>query len=223
MSGHPAGDQDPFAASQLPHNGRRVQVQVHLPSLVLRTRFSSCQANGSLLTATSEHNRVPLYTQHRRHALCVLFPVTVFWCCHAPWSCCSATKMHPAWCRLGATTAASTPAPARTPAWLGATTAASTQAPASTPACTVCRWRHGISKTKNIALPDGTSVYRGQEYRRLSLTIRRVLDGRRKATEDSEGWLRHLKPVNYDELERQPQQPACKSWQSCSQWVAHKG
>lgn len=61
-----------------------------------------------------------------------------------------------------------------------------------------CRWRHGISKTKNVPLPDGTTVYRGVEYRRLSLTIRRVLDGRRRAEGDSAGWVRHLDPVRYD-------------------------
>lgn len=43
-------------------------------------------------------------------------------------------------------------------------------------------WRHGISKSKWMFLPSGESVYRDREYRRISLTIRKVLDGRRRCT-----------------------------------------
>eukprot|EP00892_Ulva_mutabilis_P000048 jgi/Ulvmu1/10043/UM059_0093.1 len=59
------------------------------------------------------------------------------------------------------------------------------------------RWRHGIAKTKILEMPDGCTVYRGQDYRRLSLTIRRVLDTRRRADHDTEGWLQHTAPVLY--------------------------
>lgn len=59
------------------------------------------------------------------------------------------------------------------------------------------RWRHGISKTKILHMPDGGTVYRGSDYRRLSLTIRRVLDGRKRAEQDTEGWLQHATPVLY--------------------------
>lgn len=59
------------------------------------------------------------------------------------------------------------------------------------------KWRHGIAKTKILNLPDGSTVYRGPEYRRLSLTIRRVLDGRRRAEADTDGWLMQTAPVLY--------------------------
>lgn len=61
------------------------------------------------------------------------------------------------------------------------------------------KWRHGISKAKNVCMPDGSNVYRGSDYRRLSLTIRQVLDGRRRAEQDTQGWLRHATPVMYSE------------------------
>jgi hypothetical protein len=55
-----------------------------------------------------------------------------------------------------------------------------------------CRylWRHGITKAKRVTLPDGSVVYRGPNYRRLSLTIRRVLDSRRRVErgDDTVGW-----------------------------------
>jgi alkylated DNA repair dioxygenase AlkB len=51
------------------------------------------------------------------------------------------------------------------------------------------KWRHGISKTKYLHMPDGSIVHRDASYRRLSLTIRRVLDGRRRALEDTDKWL----------------------------------
>lgn len=54
-----------------------------------------------------------------------------------------------------------------------------------------CRfgWRHGISKSKNVDLGDGTSVPRKNGYKRISLTIRNLLDTRKQATSDQEGWF----------------------------------
>ena len=60
------------------------------------------------------------------------------------------------------------------------------------------KWRHGIMKTKNVFLPDGSCVYRGADYRRLSLTIRRVLPSRRCAQTDDPSWQGHDNPVCYE-------------------------
>lgn len=41
-------------------------------------------------------------------------------------------------------------------------------------------WRHGITGQRRIGLPDGSVVRRGPEFRRVSLTIRHLLAGRRR-------------------------------------------
>jgi len=41
-------------------------------------------------------------------------------------------------------------------------------------------WRHGIKKSKVVELPNGTILNRTDNYRRISLTVRKVLDGRKR-------------------------------------------
>jgi alkylated DNA repair dioxygenase AlkB len=51
------------------------------------------------------------------------------------------------------------------------------------------KWRHGISKSRWILLPDGTGIKRTLEFKRISLTFRRLLDGRKRVKEDSTEWV----------------------------------
>jgi alkylated DNA repair dioxygenase AlkB len=44
------------------------------------------------------------------------------------------------------------------------------------------KWRHGIQKTKNLIHPEtGEKIHRGKEFRRVSITIRKLLDGRKQS------------------------------------------
>lgn len=44
------------------------------------------------------------------------------------------------------------------------------------------KWRHGITKAKRIIDPvTQEEIYRGDSYRRISITIRHLLDGRKRA------------------------------------------
>jgi alkylated DNA repair dioxygenase AlkB len=54
-----------------------------------------------------------------------------------------------------------------------------------------CRreWRHGISKSKKVELGDGSVLKRNEDYRRISLTIRELLDSRKQADGNEEGWF----------------------------------
>lgn len=51
------------------------------------------------------------------------------------------------------------------------------------------RWRHGITKAKRLTSPsdcaENSEIYRGENYRRISLTIRKLLDGRKKVEKDT--------------------------------------
>ncbi|KAJ3286971.1 hypothetical protein HDU79_006097 [Rhizoclosmatium sp. JEL0117] len=52
------------------------------------------------------------------------------------------------------------------------------------------RWMHGITKTKSVQLPGGTeSVPRDEGYRRISLTLRYLREGRKKVQCDSFDWV----------------------------------
>ncbi|RKP18820.1 hypothetical protein ROZALSC1DRAFT_22859, partial [Rozella allomycis CSF55] len=50
-------------------------------------------------------------------------------------------------------------------------------------------WRHGISNAKWIRYPDNTPVRRDDDYVRVSLTIRKLLDGRKRVTKTTTDWL----------------------------------
>lgn len=50
-------------------------------------------------------------------------------------------------------------------------------------------WRHGITKTKNMLVNKTDTIRRGDGFRRLSLTIRKLLDTRKKAAVDQDGWF----------------------------------
>jgi len=49
-------------------------------------------------------------------------------------------------------------------------------------------YRHGIKKTKYIHLPSGEIIHRGKQYRRISLTIRKLLDGRKQSKITHSEW-----------------------------------
>ncbi|ORY43020.1 hypothetical protein BCR33DRAFT_717747 [Rhizoclosmatium globosum] len=52
------------------------------------------------------------------------------------------------------------------------------------------RWMHGITKTKSVQLPGGMeSVPRDEGYRRISLTLRYLREGRKKVQCDSFDWV----------------------------------
>ena len=53
-------------------------------------------------------------------------------------------------------------------------------------------YRHGITKSKVVKLDseiDSNVCVRDEGYRRISLTIRKLLDTRRKASDDQLGWF----------------------------------
>ncbi|KAJ3141937.1 hypothetical protein HK100_005035 [Physocladia obscura] len=55
------------------------------------------------------------------------------------------------------------------------------------------KWMHGISKSKSVPFINANntecSIPRDDTYRRLSLTVRTVLDGRKKVTADTLDWI----------------------------------
>lgn len=50
-------------------------------------------------------------------------------------------------------------------------------------------WRHGISRYRWVRTPAGECVYRNDNFVRISLTIRVLLDGRKKVVKDSTDWI----------------------------------
>lgn len=42
------------------------------------------------------------------------------------------------------------------------------------------KWRHGITRHQHVHMPDGTLVVRDEKYRRVSITIRHLLSGRKQ-------------------------------------------
>ena len=51
-------------------------------------------------------------------------------------------------------------------------------------------WRHGISgKAKWIRLPGDIVRRRDDDFVRTSLTVRKLLDGRKKVVQDDVGWV----------------------------------
>ncbi|KAJ3251592.1 hypothetical protein HK103_002236 [Boothiomyces macroporosus] len=50
------------------------------------------------------------------------------------------------------------------------------------------KYRHGIPKAQWVRTPDGQCIKRGMDYIRISLTIRKLLDTRKKVEEDITHW-----------------------------------
>jgi alkylated DNA repair dioxygenase AlkB len=51
------------------------------------------------------------------------------------------------------------------------------------------KWRHGISKSRWVMLPDGSGIKRTLGFVRLSLTIRKLLEGRKRVCTNSKEWI----------------------------------
>jgi alkylated DNA repair dioxygenase AlkB len=50
-------------------------------------------------------------------------------------------------------------------------------------------WRHGITKARWVLLPDGSGIKRTRDFVRISLTIRKLLTGRKRVLQDSTEWI----------------------------------
>ena len=51
------------------------------------------------------------------------------------------------------------------------------------------QWRHGITRHKLVFLPDGSVRKRDDTYRRLSLTIRKLGEGRKRIQSNKTSWM----------------------------------